>query len=314
MSPTAVTDLASPGHARFVDTLTERERDVLRLLMDGRSNASIAQALGISLNTVRTHVHRVLTKLGVCTRVEAAAVGRREGLASPWASTPEAAGDSRPQAVRILAVGDLPPGCGGLQAVLPQEDLMLLAHVLEVDRAVAAVEHYRPDVALIGDAQPGASRTIGLCPAVKRLSDPPSVLVLGECDDTTLARALVAGADGYATPALGCHDILRAIRGVHAGEVFVPDDMRDALLRGLLSTARETRHAVAALMQLTRRERDVLALLAHGSDRRSVAVALAVSPETARTHIQHVLDKLGVHSQLEAVALATRLGLGAHTG
>jgi DNA-binding NarL/FixJ family response regulator len=60
---------------------------------------------------------------------------------------------------------------------------------------------------------------------------------------------------------------------------------------------------------LTRRERDVLALLADGGDNDAIAEALIISPETARTHIQNILGKLGVHSRLEAAAFVIQNGL-----
>jgi DNA-binding NarL/FixJ family response regulator len=60
---------------------------------------------------------------------------------------------------------------------------------------------------------------------------------------------------------------------------------------------------------LTKREREVLALLAHGATKEVIAEALVISPQTARTHIQNILDKLSVHSQLEAVAFVRRDGI-----
>lgn len=294
----------------LVGTLTEREREVLSLLMDGGSNAAVAAVLGISPHTVRTHVHRVFTKMGVHSRVEAAAVAAVEGLTSY--STSVTATTVELRALRLLVVGDPAPVSGRLQAALRNADMDLLAHVLDADHAVTAVERYRPDLVLVEDTRPGAPAALALCAAVKERPDPRRLVVLAERDDDTLLRALIAGADGYAAGFLGTGDVLNVIRRVDAGELVVPDDMRDALLRGLVSHAQQVGRAIGGLMCLTPRERQVVGLLARGGDRRSVADALAVSVDTARTHIQHVLAKLGVRSQLEAVALATRLGIAEH--
>jgi DNA-binding NarL/FixJ family response regulator len=68
-------------------------------------------------------------------------------------------------------------------------------------------------------------------------------------------------------------------------------------------------HAHARISRLTRREREVLALLADGSDNDGIARLLVISPQTARTHIQNILTKLSVHSRLEAAAFVTQNGI-----
>ena len=85
--------------------------------------------------------------------------------------------------------------------------------------------------------------------------------------------------------------------------------MLGPLLRHLIERRREAASAADQLVQLTPREREVLALLADGLDQRAIGAALFISPETARTHIQRLLRKLGVHSRAEAVDLITRNGL-----
>jgi two-component system, NarL family, nitrate/nitrite response regulator NarL len=81
------------------------------------------------------------------------------------------------------------------------------------------------------------------------------------------------------------------------------------LLERLIRRRQEQDEAVRRLGRLTAREREVLSLLAEGGDNDSIAQVLVISPQTARTHIQNVLVKLGVHSRLEAAALAIQNGL-----
>jgi DNA-binding NarL/FixJ family response regulator len=85
--------------------------------------------------------------------------------------------------------------------------------------------------------------------------------------------------------------------------------MLGGLLDRLVNRRREQSDAVRRMGRLTPREREVLALLAQGGDNDSIARDLVISPQTARTHIQNVLVKLGVHSRLEAAAVAIRNGL-----
>jgi DNA-binding NarL/FixJ family response regulator len=81
------------------------------------------------------------------------------------------------------------------------------------------------------------------------------------------------------------------------------------LVERLVSRRREHEDAAHRLAGLTRRERQVLALLADGADNDDIARALVISPQTARSHVQNALRKLGVHSRLEAMAFVTRNGM-----
>jgi DNA-binding NarL/FixJ family response regulator len=85
--------------------------------------------------------------------------------------------------------------------------------------------------------------------------------------------------------------------------------MLGPLLTHLIRRHREEEEARRRLRDLTRREREVLALLAEGTDNDAIAQRLVISPETARTHVQNVLHKLGVHSRLEAAAFVLQNGV-----
>ena len=85
--------------------------------------------------------------------------------------------------------------------------------------------------------------------------------------------------------------------------------MLGSLLQRLIHRRREQDDAVRQLSKLTRRERQVLGLLAGGADNDRIAQVLVISPETARTHVQHVLNKLGMHSRLAVAAFVVANGL-----
>jgi two-component system nitrate/nitrite response regulator NarL len=87
--------------------------------------------------------------------------------------------------------------------------------------------------------------------------------------------------------------------------------MLGPLLSTLINSKREREEAILKLFRLTQREREVLAILTDGGDNTTIAGTLVISPRTAKTHIQSVLTKLGVHSRLEAAAFVRRNGLRA---
>jgi DNA-binding NarL/FixJ family response regulator len=166
----------------------------------------------------------------------------------------------------------------------------------------------RPDVAILGTSVPGdvlrATRLIhDGAPATRVL------LIADKQDEELLLRALYAGAVGYVTKASPVESLIDGIRAAHAGQLVIEQEMLVGLLARLIRERREQDTLVRRTSALTRREREVLALLARGLGNEGIADALVISPQTARTHVQNVIGKLGVHSRLEAAMFATRSGL-----
>ena len=150
----------------------------------------------------------------------------------------------------------------------------------------------------------------GLCHGLGDLTSPRRVLVYdGEGSDERLLDAIEAGASGYVTGHGGLAGITEAIHTVARGESVVPPAMLGTLLRRLIERQRQAARAAERLVALTPREREVLSLLVSGRDAAGIAAELVISPETARTHVQRVLRKLGVHSRLEAITLVATTGL-----
>jgi two-component system nitrate/nitrite response regulator NarL len=144
---------------------------------------------------------------------------------------------------------------------------------------------------------------------IGELSPSTKILILSGSDDpVVIAAAVTAGVAGYALKSCPVEALLTSIQRVAAGEpVMETELLRRALLHGSGRTspvAQLTRH-------LTQREREVLLRLVKGEATASIAASMGIRQATARSHIQNVLAKLGVHSRLEAVALAVRSGLSA---
>jgi DNA-binding NarL/FixJ family response regulator len=128
-------------------------------------------------------------------------------------------------------------------------------------------------------------------------------------DEQTLISAIEAGADGFITKGCPLSELIDAARAVHRGETLVPPRMLGALLQRLIRRRREQDVAIRRVSRLTPRERQVLALLAEGANNDGIAQSLVISPETARTHVQHVLSKLEMHSRLAVAAFVVSNGI-----
>lgn len=186
------------------------------------------------------------------------------------------------------------------------EDLVIVDEAHDGLDAVAKVERARPDVALL-DANLTNCDGVRATQLIQERAPNCRVIILTEEEDEALLMAAVeAGASGYLTKMSPLDHLAKTVRAVHRGEMGIPRTMVGSLLERLLRHRREEHEALVRLSRLTFRELEVLALLAEGGNNHVIAQRLVISPQTARTHVQNVLQKLGVHSRLEAVALARR--------
>jgi DNA-binding NarL/FixJ family response regulator len=193
-----------------------------------------------------------------------------------------------------------------LRAVLEsQSDLEIVAEARNGADALHEAERVQPDVCLI-DAELPNGDGIRTTAFVHRAVPDCAIVVLADSEDLdTLVEALEAGASAFLSKESPLLELIAATREVHAGATLVPPRMLGALIARLIQHKREQEEAMHRLSRLTKREREVLGLLAAGANNDSIAQALVVSPQTARTHIQNVLSKLDVHSRLEAAMFVT---------
>lgn len=130
----------------------------------------------------------------------------------------------------------------------------------------------------------------------------PVVLLTATTDERVAARALEAGARGFLTKHKSTSELVDAVRAALAGEVVVSSDVFPKVLAQLGLRANDG-------SELTGREAEVLELMASGLSNDEIASRLYISRNTVRSHVQHVLQKLGAHSRLEGVLIASRSGL-----
>jgi DNA-binding NarL/FixJ family response regulator len=197
-----------------------------------------------------------------------------------------------------------------VKVVLESEPgLEVVAEAADGLEAVSEAERTRPNVALVDLNLPNcdgirASFLIG-----EHVPECRVLVLADQEDERALVDAVEAGASGYMTKESPLAELIDAARAVHRGETLIPRRMLGPLLARLIQRRREQDGALKKTARLTRREREVLAMLAAGADNDSIAQALVISPQTARTHIQNVLNKLGVHSRLEAAAFVVQNGI-----
>lgn len=185
----------------------------------------------------------------------------------------------------------------------------IVAEAADGLEAVAEAQRAHPDVALVDLNLPNCDGVRATFLITEQVPECRVIVLADEEDDHTLVDAIEAGASGYLTKESPLSELIDATRATYRGETLIPRRMLGSLLRRLILRRREQDEALRRTSRLTRREREVLALLAEGADNDAIAQALVISPQTARTHIQNVLSKLEVHSRLEAAAFVVQNGI-----
>ena len=196
-------------------------------------------------------------------------------------------------------------------ALAGEPDLTVVAEARDGLEAVSEAARSNPEVAVLDADLPNCDGVRATRLIRDRVPECRVLVLAADEDQESLADAVHAGANAYLTKASPLTDLVEAIRSVHRGDTLVPAQMLGGLLDRLMRRRREQDEALRRISRLTPREKEVLTLLAEGGDNDSIAQTLVISPQTARTHIQNVLVKLGVHSRLEAAALAIQNGLRA---
>ncbi len=136
-----------------------------------------------------------------------------------------------------------------------------------------------------------------------------ALVLTASLDRAEHARAVESGAAGILHKSAGVDEIMDATRRLGEGETLLSQEELIALLRLAGQSREEEREARASIEQITPREKEVLQALAEGLSNKEIAAKLHVSVDTERTHMMNILNKLGVHSRLQALLFAARHGL-----
>jgi DNA-binding NarL/FixJ family response regulator len=201
-----------------------------------------------------------------------------------------------------------------LRAALEQEqDLTVVGEATNGAAAIAAVAEQAPDVAVLSADLPNLDGIRTSCLIKERVPECAIIVLTDAHDDQRLVTdGLYCGARGYLTKECSISELVNAIRAVAHGETLIPPAVLGPLLTDLIDRRREHDGALMRLSQLSAREREVLGLVAQGAKTSQIADFLFISPETARTHVQNILGKLGLHSRLEAATFVIENSLLDH--
>ena len=212
------------------------------------------------------------------------------------------------EVIRVLIADDQALFRRGLYVVLGTEDhIDVVAEAENGEEAVAKAVELAPDVVLMDVRMPRingieAARQINLeAPTTKILM----LTVSDEEDD--LYEAIKAGANGYLLKEISVEEVADAIRAVVQGQSLISPSMASKLLTEFNSLVRraEERPQVPP-PELTGRELEVLKLVARGMSNRDIADSLYISENTVKNHVHNILDKLHLHSRMQAVIYAVR--------
>ncbi len=207
--------------------------------------------------------------------------------------------------IRLLIADDHAVVRAGLRTMVADSEIEIAAEACNGTEALQLVEKHSPDVVMLDVRMPESDGIACLGRLRAELPELPVLMFSAYDNPTYIARAVALGAAGYLVKTVSQDEILSAIRRVAAGETIWT---REVLRRvtGALSTPRV---AVDLEVPLTKRESEVLKQLALGLSNKEIALALSISYETVKEHVQHILRKVGVSDRTQAAVWAVRKGL-----
>lgn len=202
--------------------------------------------------------------------------------------------------IRVMLVDDHTMVRRGLATFLKvYDDLELVGETANGEAAIRLCAQVLPDVVLMDMVMPDMDG-VTATRAIRQQFPRVQVVALTSFKDEELVQsALQAGAIGYLLKDVSADELAQAIRAAHAGRATLSPEAAQTLVHAATQPPTPGR-------DLTKRERDVLALMVEGLNNTQIADKLVVSPSTIKSHVSHILAKLGVASRTEAVALAVR--------
>jgi DNA-binding NarL/FixJ family response regulator len=198
----------------------------------------------------------------------------------------------------MLCIDDHPLLREGLAAIIrSQPDMDLVGQACDGQDGIRQYRQLRPDVTLLDVRLPDMSG-IDVLIAIRAEFPNARLIVLTTVEgDVEIQRSLAAGARGFLLKSIPPSQLVAAIRNVHAGKKCVPPDVASRLAEFLSED------------MLTARELEILRLIAAGNRNRDVAAALAISEDTVKVHVKHIMEKLAASDRTDAVVIGLKRGI-----
>ncbi|WIV58515.1 response regulator [Amycolatopsis nalaikhensis] len=216
--------------------------------------------------------------------------------------------------IRVLLADDQPLIRSGFRALLDiEDDIEVVAEAADGREAVELAREHLPDIALVDVQMPEvdgieATRRIAADPALAAVH---VVILTNYSLDEYVFEALRAGAAGFLVKDIRPEDFLHAVRVAARGEALLAPSITRKLIDRYVT---QPPAPGAGLADLTRREREAVALVARGLSNDEIAARMVISPLTAKTHVNRAMTKLGARDRAQLVVFAYESGLDRSPG
>ena len=206
--------------------------------------------------------------------------------------------------MRVLVADDHSLFRDGICSLLEASGFEVVGQVGDGQAAVEKTMALRPELVLLDIHMPPTSGLDALEKIKRNLPQTKVVMLTVSSDDADLMRAASAGADGYLLKSLAGEEFLALLEGLKQGEAAMTRKTTMQLMKAV-AASRQQSHPD----DLTRRERELLRLVADGMSNKAIAQQLSVSENTVKYHMKNILQKMGAQNRTEAVTQAVKAGL-----
>jgi NarL family two-component system response regulator LiaR len=209
--------------------------------------------------------------------------------------------------IRVLIVDDHAVVREGLRTFLDLQDgIEVVGEAADGEQGVDEAERVHPDVILMDLVMPKLDGVGAMRELRTRVPDAHVIVLTSFLDDDRLMPAIGAGAAGYLLKDVEPAELARAIRAANAGDAILDPTVAARVVRAIADGSAPT---APDQERLTRREHEVLTLIAGGRSNKRIAYELGISEKTVKTHVGHLFAKLGVTDRTQAALLAVKQGL-----
>jgi DNA-binding NarL/FixJ family response regulator len=206
----------------------------------------------------------------------------------------------------VLLIDDHAIWREGVKSMLEDSEFRVIGEAGSGKEGVVQVEDLKPDLVLL-DIRMAGGDGLDALHSIKTKNLRSAVVMLTTYDNPTyMARAVSGGASGYLLKGIAREEFLKSLRSVVAGDMLIS---KDELVRSLRSVSDAGAASGDLIEPLTQREQEVLRLLSTGLNNREIATILFIGDSTVKTHVEHIIGKLGVSDRVQAAVWAARNGL-----
>lgn len=212
--------------------------------------------------------------------------------------------------VRVVVVDDQELFRRGMVVLLgAEDDIEVVGEAADGDEAVEVAARAVPDIVLL-DVRMPKSTGPQACVRIKETAPSASIIMLTMSDEEAdLYDAVRSGASGYLLKDASISQVAEAVRVVADGQSLISPAMATKLLEEFKSISKTQNRSGGLNPRLTDRELEVLSLVAHGLNNREIGKQLFITENTVKNHVRNILEKLQLHSRMEAVMYAVRENL-----